>query len=456
MNNTSQSPDLKAELKSYVKPIFVEIALVMLLGAVDTVMLSHLDTGVEGGSDNAVAAVGLDNQLFNLVILIFQFVSVGTGIVCAQYIGAGFKKKLVQVVGISLMVNAVVGGVMSVFLGLKTEAVLEFMDLAPELMEDGATYLRIIGSFAFFQAIGLAFSASLRSAGMTKYPMRVTVIVNIINIIGNYSLIFGHFGLPKLGVEGAAISTVICRGISMLSLGIIHTKKHIDKYPLAWFRPFPWAELKNVLKIGVPAAGENLSYCLSQVAITYFINQLGNTALATRTYCANCIMFVNLFCISVVQGGGIVVGHLIGAKKKIAAFLMGNFVYRYALIITLIVGTSLALAGHSILSFLTSNEEIIRLGTIIFFIDIILDIGRVGNIFATGTLRSTGDAVYPVIIGIFFQWSIAVGVSYLLGITFGLGLIGMWIGFTLDENVRALILRRRWKSKRWATKSLVK
>ncbi len=89
-------------MKSYVKPIFVEIALVMLLGAVDTVMLSHLDTGVEGGSDNAVAAVGLDNQLFNLVILIFQFVSVGTGIVCAQYIGAGFRKKPVQVVGISL------------------------------------------------------------------------------------------------------------------------------------------------------------------------------------------------------------------------------------------------------------------------------------------------------------------------------------------------------------------
>ena len=122
----------------------------------------------------------------------------------------------------------------------------------------------------------------------------------------------------------------------------------------------------------------------------------------------------------------------------------------------MIVGTALALAGHSILSFLTNNEEIIRLGTIIFFIDIILDIGRVGNIFATGTLRSTGDAVYPVLIGIVFQWSIAVGVSYLLGITFGWGLIGMWIGFTLDENVRALILRRRWKSKRWATKSLVK
>jgi len=452
----NNSLGLKAELKSLVKPIFVEIALVMLLGAVDTVMLSHLDTGVEGGSDNAVAAVGLDNQLINLVILIFQFVSTGTGIVCAQYIGAGFRKKLVQVVGIALMMNLLVGLSMSIFLYFKAEAVLEFMNLRPELMKDGASYLRITGSFVFFQAIGLAFSASLRSAGLVKYPMRVTFIVNIINIIGNYSLIFGHFGLPALGVEGAAISTVVCRGVSMTALAIIHTKKHIDKFPLEWFRPFPWQELKNVLKIGVPAAGEELSYCLSQVVITYFINYLGNTALATRTYCANCIMFVNLFCVSVVQGGGIVVGHLIGMKKAEAAFKMGNFVYRYALIITLIIGTLLAFLGHPILSFLTDNQEIIRLGTIIFFIDIILDIGRVGNIFATGTLRSTGDAVYPVIIGIIFQWSIAVGVSYLLGITFSLGLIGMWIGFTLDENLRAIILRRRWLSKRWKTKTLVK
>ncbi|MCQ2976115.1 MAG: MATE family efflux transporter [Bacteroidales bacterium] len=447
---------LKDELKSLVRPIFVEIALVMLLGAVDTVMLSKMDSPIEGGSDNAVAAVGLDNQLINLVILIFQFVSMGTAIVCAQYIGAGLRKKLVQVVGIAIMMNTIVGITMSSILFFYAENILNIMGLRPELMGDGLIYLKITGSMTFFQAISLAFSASLRSAGMAKYPMRVTVIVNILNILGNYSLIFGHFGLPALGVKGAAISTVICRGFSMISLAIIHTKKHIHKYPFEWFKPFPWQELKNILKIGVPAAGEQLSYCLSQVAITYFINKLGNTALSTRTYCANCIMFVNLFCISIVQGGGIVVGHLIGKKHSNAAYLMGNFVHRYALIVTLIVSTCLALAGNSILKFFTNNQEIIHLGTIIFFIDIILGIGRVGNIFATGTLRSTGDAVYPVLIGIIFQWSIAVGVSYLLGITFGFGLIGMWIGFTLDENVRGIILRRRWHSKKWEGKGFVK
>ncbi|MBP5503888.1 MAG: MATE family efflux transporter, partial [Bacteroidales bacterium] len=128
---------LKAELKSLVRPIFVEIALIMLLGVVDTIMLSNMPTDTPGGSDDAVAAVGVDNQLINLVILIFQFVSIGTGIVCAQYIGAGYKKKLVQVVGIAVLMNSVSGVAMSLFIYFKAELLLEIMGLDENLMPYG-------------------------------------------------------------------------------------------------------------------------------------------------------------------------------------------------------------------------------------------------------------------------------------------------------------------------------
>ena len=128
--------------------------------------------------------------------------------------------------------------------------------------------------------------------------MLVTVLVNIMNIVGNYSLIFGKFGMPALGAEGAAISTSVARGVSMIVLFIILFRKHIPSFPLAYFRPFPWIELKNLLKVGLPSAGENLSYSFSQVVITYLINMLGNNALATRTYSVNIIMFVYLFAIA--------------------------------------------------------------------------------------------------------------------------------------------------------------
>ena len=443
--------NLKTQLKTLTTPIFIEIALIMLLGAVDTVMLSNL----KENSDNAVAAVGLDNQLISLVFLIYQFISMGAAIVCAQYIGAGLKKRLVQVVGIAVIVNLFLGIMVSFLLYTYAEELLAVMGLRPELQEYGLTYLKITGSLSFFQAVSLAFSASLRSADLAKYPMRITLVVNIVNIFGNYALIFGHFGCPELGVEGAAYSTALSRFVSMVLLIIVHTKKHIGKFPLEYFRPFPWQELKKVLKIGIPAAGEEVSYSSSQVVITYFINKLGNEALATRTFCANAIIFVNLFVCSIVQGGDILVGHLVGKNKNNAAYKMGNFIFKRAMLITMIVSLSLAISGKTLLGLLTDNQEIIRVGTIIFFIDVVLSIGRVSNIFAVGTLRSTGDAVFPVVVGITFQWLIAVGVSYLLGIPLGFGLIGMWVGFALDENVRGIILLKRWHSQKWKGKNLV-
>jgi putative MATE family efflux protein len=444
MSDTS----LKRQLKVLTIPVFIEMALVMMLGAVDTVMLSRY-------SDNSVAAVGLDNQLISLVFLVYQFFSMGAAILCAQYIGAGLKKRLVQVVGVALVVNLMVGLTVSVILFLYAEGLLRLMGLRPELMGDGLAYLRITGALSFFQALSLTFSASLRSADKVIYPMVVTGIVNVLNIVGNYALIFGHWGCPRLGVEGAAIATAGSRALAMVLLAVIHFKVHIPRFPLRYFRPMPWQELRNLLHIGIPAMSENISYCLSQVVITFFINQISNEALAARTYCHNMIMFVYLFCLSITQGGDILVGHLVGQQRHQAAYVLGNYFFRWSMIITITGSIILALTGKSILSAFTDNAEIIKMGVWVLFIDIFLEVGRTANIFAGSTLRATGDVVYPFVVGVIFQWSVAVGVSYVIGIPLGLGLVGMWVGFALDENIRGIILMRRWWSGKWRTKGFV-
>ena len=440
---------LKKQLRVLTIPVFIEIALVMMLGAVDTVMLSRY-------SDNSVAAVGLDNQLISLVFLVYQFFSMGAAILCAQYFGAGLKQRLVQVVGMALVVNLLIGLSVSAMLFFFAESLLHLMGLRPELMGDGLVYLRLVGAFSFFQARSLTFSASLRSADKVVYPMIVTGIVNVTNMLGNYALIFGHWGFPRMGVEGAALATVVSRGISMILLGTIHFRVHIRRFPLRYFRPMPWQELRNLLHIGIPAMSENISYSLSQVVITYFINQISNEALAARTYCVNMIMFVYLFCVSSTQGGEILVGHLVGQRRHQAAYVLGNYFFRLSLIITLAGSALLALTGKGILTMFTDNEEIIRMGCWVLVIDLFLEVGRTSNIFAVGTLRATGDAIYPVVIGIIYQWSIAVGLGYVLGIPLGYGLLGMWVAFALDENVRGVILMRRWRSKKWTDKGFVK
>ena len=418
----------------------------MMLGAVDTVMLSQY-------SDNSVAAVGVVNQLIMFAFLIFEVINIGTSVLCSQYLGARMHKNMVQVVGVSLILNLVFGLFVSAMLHYGATSLLSMMGLRPELMEYGVSYMKIVGAFAFFQAISLTISASLRSATKAVYPMMVTVVVNI---IGNYSLIFGKFGMPALGVEGAAISTAFARGVSMVILFVILFRKHIPRFPLSYFCPFPFVELKNLLKIGVPSAGENMSYSFSQVVLTYFINMLGNEALATRTYVVNIVMFVYLFAIAMAQGGAICIGHLVGERKLHAAYLLGKYVMRISILVSLVLSCIWALMGHTLFSWLTDNPEIIRLGTIILFIDVILEVGRAINIYATNALRATGDVNYPFYVGFVVQWSVAVGCGFLFGIHWGWGLVGMWCAFVLDENLRGIIFVQRWNSLKWTKKGFVK
>lgn len=440
---------LSRQLTSLAGPIFIETLLVMMLGAVDTFMLSR-------HSDNSVAAVGVVNQLMNLVFLLFEVISLGTSILCSQYIGAKRRDKVIQVVGISLLFNLISGLIVSVGLYLFAGNFLSMMGLRPDLMSEGLPYMKIVGGFAFFQAISLSLSASLRSADKAKYPMYVAVVVNILNIIGNYTLIFGKFGMPALGVEGAAISTSVCRCASVILLFIILLKKHIPSFPKELFRPFPWIELKNLLKIGIPSAGEHMSYSLSQVVIAYFINMISNEALATRTYVVNIVMFTYIFALSLAQGGAILIGHLVGMKKIRAAYTIGKRVMRVGVAFSVTLSLLVAIFGKTILSMLTSDPWIISTGAVILWIEILLENGRALNFFGVNALRSAGDIYFPVVIGIIVMWGVQVVGSYLLGITLGWGLIAMWAVFALDENIRGLIFVRRWNSFRWVGKSFLK
>ena len=440
---------LSRQLASLAGPIFVETLLVMMLGAVDTFMLSR-------HSDNSVAAVGVVNQLMNLIFLLFEVISLGTSILCSQYIGAGRRDKVIQVVGISLMFNLISGLLISLGLVFFAEDALHVMGLRPDLMGYGLPYMKIVGGFAFLQAMSLSLSAALRSADKAKYPMYVSMVVNVLNIFGNYTLIFGKFGMPALGVEGAAISTSFCRCVSVVILFVVLFKKHIPSFPKELFTPFPWIELKNLLKIGIPSAGEHMSYSLSQVVITYFINMISNQALATRSYVVNIVMFTYIFALAIAQGGAILIGHLVGMKKIRAAYAIGRRVMKLGTTASVSLSLLTAIFGKSILGLLTDDPWIIATGASILWIEVLLENGRALNFFGVNSLRSAGDIYFPVIVGIVVMWAIQVVGSYFFGISLGWGLVAMWAVFALDENIRGFIFVHRWNSFKWVGRSFVR
>ncbi len=442
------SINLKRNLSQLAMPIFIETLLITLMGGVDTFMLSQF-------SDHAVAAVGLVNQLVTFTFLVFQIINLGTSVLCSQYIGAGQRDRMVQVTGVALILNLLVGLLMSLLLYTFAQPLLQMMGLRPELMEYGLPYMKIVGMFLFFQALHMTVSASLRADNKAIYPMIVVGIANVVNIIGNYALIFGNWGMPALGVEGAAISTVFARGTSMVCLFSILFTKHIRRFPMMLFKPFPWIEVKKLLKIGIPSAGENMSYNTQQIVLTYFINRIGNDELTTFTYINNVVMFVYIFCISMAQAGAISIGHIVGENKPKAAYVLGKYVMKVSIVVTLLLSVMSALGGKYIFGALTDNAHIIAMGCTLLYVNIGREFGRTINIYATNVLRATGDVNFPFYVGVIMQWTAGVLCGYLFGLRFGWGLIGMWIAFILDENIRGLIFIHRWKSMKWARKSFV-
>ncbi|MFD1017811.1 MATE family efflux transporter [Thalassobacillus hwangdonensis] len=430
-------------------PIFIEILLHMLMGNADTLMLSQY-------SDNAVAAVGVSNQILSVVIVMFGFVATGSAILVAQHLGAEEEREAGAIAVTSLSINLWFSIVLSFLLFLFSEQILNVMDLPEELMGDAQLYMNVVGGLIFVQALIMTTGAILRSYGHTKDTMYVTIGMNIINVIANYFVIFGPLGFPVLGVQGVAFATAGSRFIGFLVLVVLLIKRSEGRLPGAAFFSYKRQHVRNLLKIGVPSAGEHLSYNTSQMAITYFIAQMGTVAITTKVYTQNLMMFVLLFSIAIGQGTQILIGHYIGAKETERAYRRCLKSLKLAIVISLLVAIVFYFSSDALLSIFTDNTSIIAQGSILLLLTIILEPGRAFNLVVINSLRAAGDVKFPVYIGILSMWGVSVTLAWFLGLHLGMGLAGVWIAFIVDEWLRGILMLWRWRSKVWVSMAFVK
>ncbi|WP_404449230.1 MATE family efflux transporter [Sutcliffiella horikoshii] len=429
-------------------PIFIEVLLHMLMGNADILMLSQY-------SDDSVAAVGVANQILFMLIVMFGFIATGTTILVAQYLGSKNRKLAAEVTVVSIGANLIFSVAISIAVFLFSSKLLLLMDLPPELLTEADSYLKMVGIFSFVQALVITIGATIRSYGFTRDAMYVTIGMNIINVIGNYLFIFGPFGIPVLGVEGVAISTVTSRALGLIVITILLFKRVEETLPFKKMFQLPIEHLKNLLKIGIPSAGEHLSYNTSQIVITYFIVMIGTEALTTKVYAQSLMMFIFLFSVAISQGTQIMIGHQIGAGKIEEAYKRCIKSLRLAILISILTAIPIAFFSDTLLGFFTDNPDIIALGGTLILFTVILEPGRSFNLVVINALRAAGDVRFPVYIGILSMWGISVTVSYILGIHFGFGLVGVWIAMILDEWLRGIIMLYRWKSRIWVNKSFV-
>ena len=423
-------------------PIFVEQGLRILVNTVDTFMVAHV-------SDDAVAALGQAGQVVFLSIILFAFVGIGSSIVITHHLGAKDRQGADRIASAAIAVNTWIGLLVSLALFAFAEPMLRLMQLPERLMPLAMQFLPLMGGTLFLEAQNVALGAVLRANGHTRDPMWVTGAQNILNALGNCVLLFGLFGLPKLGVTGVAISGVISRLMALVSLwALVHRRTDVRMKLRAYFS-FPIREVRRILHIGLPAAGENLCWWTAFMVVTSFVARMGPTELAIRAYVSQISMWVILFGISVGLGTEILIGHRIDAGAFDEAYHELLRALRTGLLLVCSAISIIALGAPSIIGWLTHDPVIIAGGAVLLRMGLLLEPGRVFNVVVISSLRATGDTRYPLYVSILSTWGLWVPLSWLLGLKLGLGLPGITIAMIIDEWFRGTIMYVRWKRRRW-------
>lgn len=433
-------------------PIFIELLFFILMGSVDTFMISAYEKA-NAFATGSVAAVGNASTVINLFGVLINIVSAGISVVVSQYLGAkneaGAKKSILT------------GILMQVFIGLMIAATLIALGNSlfrliqtPQAIQGlSYDYLFYTAISLFFVAISNAISSALRSYGHTHQVMITVIIANVFNIVFNFIFIYGYLGMPEMGVAGAAISTMLMRFITMLvTFYLLKRLIGLSMFQVRYDRQ----SMQKILKIGVPSALENMTYTLMQFVVLSFVNKLGTEMITARTYINTVLSYIYLFSASLAAGNAIITGYYIGEEDYEGAYrnTLKNTIAAIGIVafVTLIVNLLLPfIAGQ-----LTDDETIITTMKTVFYFVILLEIGRSLNLVIIQALRAAGDTTFPLVMAIFSMLGIGITAAYLFSNAWGLGLLGIYLGITCDELFRGIAMSIRWIKKVWMHKSLVK
>lgn len=435
-------------------PIFIESLMFSLMGSIDVVMLAKF-------SDDAVAAVSVANQVMFLIQVLACIVTTGSGILCAQYIGADRKPEDQNtLIAATVILNLGIGIVLTIVLVMFHPVFLKLLNLEGTACSYAENYLQIISLFIWGQMAMMAFSTILRAYGRALPCMIVSLGMNLCNIVLNYLLIFGKFGCPAMGIRGAAAATVMGRGIGLLVFGwmLYHMRKKDSEWRMLPEDIIEADKRRTVLKAiryrsrdviayGLPAAGEQISYNCSQFFVMVFITMLGTKTVTAYSYLNTCVSFIYMFSMALGQATAILTGWSVGAGDYRKADGQCRFSGYCSIAVSMSIMIVVTVFRYPIFSLFTEDREILNIACMVLLVNFVREAGRSQNLIYVNALRAAGDVQFPFYFGLISMWGLSVGMSYILGISLGWGLMGVWLALGLDECFRAVGMHVRWKRK---------
>ena len=429
-------------IRSLLIPVVLEQLLNSIMGTADTMMVSNVGSA-------AISAVSLVDSINILVIQAFSALAAGGAIVCAQYIGQQNKERANesarQVLFIITLISIIVS---AICLGFKKPLLrLIFGSVEADVMRASEIYFFYTALSFPFIALYDAAASIFRAQDNTKGPMAISMISNIMNIVGNAIMIWGF----HMGVAGAAIATLISRIFCAL---VVLIQLRRDRQPIVVrdylkIRP-DWPMIGRILGIGIPSGVENSMFQLGKLAIQSTVSTLGTVAIAAQAM-TNILENLNgIAGIGVGVGLMTIVGQCMGANRKDEAVY---YIKKLSVIaeVTIIVSCLLVFILTRPVTMLGGMEKTSAdmCWHMVMWITIVKPIMWVSAFVPAYGLRAAGDVKFSMIISCAVMWLCRFCLSVLLIRGLGFGPMGVWIGMFADWTVRAVLFTWRFHSRKW-------
>ena len=443
---TFQNKAFQKKLWTIALPITLQSLLYSFLGLVDILMVSQL-------GEAEIAAVGLGNKVFFFNLLMMVGVSHAGGVLAAQYYGAkelsGLRRSLVTSLLISLLIT--LPFVLFYTLSPSTVTGLASSDL--ELLNYADQYLKITAYSFLFIAVVLPLETALRSAGDTKTAMNISFLVLPLNAFFNYILIFGHWGVPAMGVEGSAWGTFLARAIQMVLLMLFIAKRRT--FIIASITEIKVAlsilDIRRYLKLAIPMVLHDSGWALGVFVYTLIFAMIGVQELAVMSMVSTIEQTIFALFIGVAIASGTMIGHELGAKAFDRAWQQAWTFILFVPVLAFIFVPLIIYFREPVLSFFptlsesatNSASQVLLVLACALFIRVINFIGIIG------VLRSGGDINYSTFMDIFCMWCIGIPLTFIAVTYYNFTLVEAYIVALSEELIKVILVLHRVHKKHW-------
>ena len=436
----TQTPSLPRRVFNLAWPVISENFLQTMLGIVDTIMVARLGPG-------ALAGVGSAIQIMFFIISALSATSVGSSVLVAQSFGAHQLDRASRFAKQSLVWSVIIS-IPLLLIGLvAAEPIIGIFGMEPEPTKVGADYLRVTMGTLSVLTLMLLGGGVLRGVGDSRTPMLISLFANGVNVIFTYGLIFGELGMPEMGAVGSAWGTFISRvfGFAILFWVMWRGVKGVSIRGAAGWMP-DWSLARQIFKIGLPAATEQMLNSVAFLSMSIVVAQLGTLALAAHRVALNAMSISFLPGMGFALAATAMVGQAIGARRPDEAKEITRIATQWALLWMSTLGVIFLFFAETIITIFTSDPTVVALGGAALRAFALTQPLQAINMVQSGGLRGTGNTQYPLRVGTSGIWAaVILGGLLTYFVQGGWGLTTIWGAFLVTTPVTAFLSWRKFR-----------